>query len=472
MTSAYTDLQTMVAAIRSGRQGATVAAIFDFGGALIDRPRPRHRPHRRHTPADVLVESMHNSRTEAEYRRILQLLSATLAGRTEHEVDELSRRIFQRTVYGYLYPEAWRLIRSHRAAGHTVVLISSLTRFHISPAAAHLGIEHVCCTPMATHDGILTGSPSATTLWGHGKRDAVTSFAAAHAIELEHSYAYAGTVADEPMLSVVGRPVVVNPDDALAEVADRRQWKRLAFHPRRPPRARDYARTAAGFVGLFGGAFVGVASKALTGNRQHMADALMVHAAGYALRATGVRVRVTGAEHAMSPRPAVFLFNHQSQFDIVVLPAALGGGMTGIGKRELTKNPVFGPLLRFVGLTFIDRANTAHAKAALQPVVDTLRAGLSIVVSPEGTRSYTPEVGPFKKGAFHIAIQAEVPVIPVVIRNAGEICWRNAMVARRGTVDVAILDPIDVSGWDPADMDDRVAKVRQLFLDTLLDWPR
>jgi putative phosphoserine phosphatase / 1-acylglycerol-3-phosphate O-acyltransferase len=104
--------------------------------------------------------------------------------------------------------------------------------------------------------------------------------------------------------------------------------------------------------------------------------------------------------------------------------------------------------------------------------VETLRGGLSVAVAPEGTRSYTPEVGPFKKGAFHIAMQAGVPVIPVVIRNAGEICRRNAMVARPGTVDVAILDPIDVSAWDPGDLDDKVAEVRRLFVDTLLNWPR
>ncbi|MBF6248863.1 1-acyl-sn-glycerol-3-phosphate acyltransferase, partial [Nocardia elegans] len=185
----------------------------------------------------------------------------------------------------------------------------------------------------------------------------------------------------------------------------------------------------------------------------------------------GVRVRVSGAHNARSPRPAVFLFNHQSQFDVIIVPYVLGGGVTGIGKKELTRNPVFGPLMRFVGVTFIDRSSTERARAALAPVVDTLRSGLSIAVAPEGTRSYSPEVGPFKKGAFHIALQAGVPVIPVVIRNAGDIAWRNSMIARSGTVDVAILDPIDVRGWDPADLDERVEQVRLLFLRTLLDWP-
>ncbi|WP_157124126.1 lysophospholipid acyltransferase family protein, partial [Nocardia mexicana] len=193
--------------------------------------------------------------------------------------------------------------------------------------------------------------------------------------------------------------------------------------------------------------------------------------AGATLRATGVRVRVTGAEHARDARPAVFLFNHQSQFDMVVLAEVLGSGFTGIVKKEVTRNPVFGPLMRFAGATFIDRTDTAGARAALAPVVETLRGGLSIVVAPEGTRSLTPRVGPFKKGAFHIAVQAGVPIVPMVIRNAGEIAWRNSAVVRKGTVDVAVLPPIDVGGWDPGDMDAEIERVRQLFVDTLLDWP-
>ncbi|BDT95547.1 acyltransferase [Nocardia sputorum] len=470
MTDARADLDAALAAIRSGPQGPAVAAVFDFGGAVVDGPGSRRRPRRK--PADVLLGGLHNHMTDGEYSRFLRELSATLAGRSEQELDELGRRQFKRTGYGYLYPEAWELIRTHRAAGHTIVLATSLTRFHVAPAAAQLGIEHLLYTPMATTDGVLTGYPDGRTLWRNGKAEAVTEFAAAHGVDLGRSYAYAGAIADAPMLSLVGHPVAVNPDDELADTADRRQWARLTFRPRRSPRAGDYARTAAGFAGLLGGALFGVASKAPTKDRQQMADALMAHAARNTLRIAGVHVRVTGAEHAKSPRPAVFLFNHQSQFDIIIVPEVLGGGVTAIGKKELTKNPVFGPLMRFVGVTFIDRADTAQAKAALLPVVETLRGGLSVAVAPEGTRSYTPEIGPFKKGAFHIAIQAGVPVIPVVIRNAGEICWRNAMVARPGTVDVAILDPIDVSAWDPGDLDHNVARVRQLFVDTLLDWPR
>ncbi|WP_433661542.1 HAD-IB family hydrolase [Nocardia sp. CA-128927] len=469
------ELDGTIAEIRSGPQGAQVAAIFDFGGTVVDgfpRQGPFRRLFRRRSTEEVLLRGISNGTTDGEYGRLLNQLTEVLAGKPEADLDALGERLFRRTVYGHLHFEAWQLIRTHQAAGHTVVLVSSLTRFQVAPAAAELGIEHVLTTPMAVQDGILTGHPDGKTLWRNGKAESVREFAIDHDLDLARSYAYADSTADLPLLSLVGHPVPVNPDDQLTAVAAERDWPTLHFSPRQGARPVDYARTTAGFAGLLGGAFYGVAAKWPTRDHRQMADGLLEHAAGNTLSLSGVRLRVTGTANARAPRPAVFLFNHQSQFDIIIVPEVLRGGVTGIGKKELTRNPIFGPLMRFVGVTFIDRSSTDKAKAALAPVVDTLRGGLSIAVAPEGTRSYTPEVGPFKKGAFHIAIQAGVPIIPIVIRNAGEICWRNSMVARPGTVDVAILDPIDVSAWDPNDMDDKVAAVRQLYLDTLLNWPK
>lgn len=80
-------------------------------------------------------------------------------------------------------------------------------------------------------------------------------------------------------------------------------------------------------------------------------------------------------------------------------------------------------------------------------------------------------MGRFKKGAFHIARQASVQVIPVVIRNAGELMWREDAAMRAGTVDICVLDPIDVCAWEADELDDRIAEVRQLFVDTIEDWP-
>ncbi|MEV0250397.1 HAD-IB family hydrolase [Nocardia sp. NPDC050712] len=469
------NLEETLTAIRTGPQGPRIAAIFDFG-AVVDgftRPRLYRRIFQRDATATAtLLGGIRNGLTDGEYSRFLQQASFALAGQREADLDALGVQLFKSTVYGHLYPEAWQLIRTHEAAGHTVVLVSALTRFQVAPAAAMLGIPHVLATPMATVDGTLTGYAEGKTLWRNGKADAVRAFAADRELDLARSYGYADGVSDLPLLTLLGHPTAVNPERKLTVAAAEHRWPVLTFRPRQSPHATDYLRTVAAFIALLGGAFAGVLSKSYTRQRRKMADALMDYGTGATLTVLGVRLRVTsGAEYAHTPRPAVFLFNHQSQFDVIIVPKVLAGGVTGIGKKELTKNPVFGPLMRFVGVTFIDRKDAVGTRAALEPVVRTLRDGLSIAIAPEGTRSYTPEVGPFKKGAFHIARQAGVPVIPIVIRNAGEISWRDSMIARRGTVDVALLPPIDVGAWDPAALDDEVAAVRQLYLDTLLDWP-
>ncbi len=472
------NLSEAISAVRTGPQGPRVAAVFDFGGTVVAGFTPAAAPLRMlrrrdsdHALADTLLTSIRGSRTEGEYERFLQRTTQVWAGRTEQELTDIGERLFRSTIYGHLYPEAWQLIREHQTAGHTVVLATGLTRFQVLPAARELGIEHVLYTAMATSDDVLTGFTEGKPLWRNEKAAAVLRFARAHDIDPADSYAYADAAPDIPLLEALGHPVAVNPGPRMAMTANERDWPTLTFRPRESARISDYARTAAGFAGLLSGAAFGVASRAATRDHRCMADAMIATAADTTLRTTGIRVRVLGGEYARQPRPAMFLFNHQSQFDMVVLAEVLRSGFTAVVKKEVTANPVFGPLLRFAEATFIDRSDTTSAKAALEPVVDTLRGGLSIVVAPEGTRSMTPRIGPFKKGAFHIAIAAGVPIIPIVIRNAGEIAWRNSAIVRRGTVDVAVLPPIDVSGWDPADMDAEIARVRQVFIDTLRDWP-
>jgi putative phosphoserine phosphatase/1-acylglycerol-3-phosphate O-acyltransferase len=122
-------------------------------------------------------------------------------------------------------------------------------------------------------------------------------------------------------------------------------------------------------------------------------------------------------------------------------------------------------------MAFVDRGNTAQARKALEPVVDRINEGYSLAISPEGTRSATPRMARFKKGAFHMAMQAGVPIVPVVIRNAGLHLWRGSMVMRPGTIDVAVLPPVSVADWTTEDLDDRVGEVHAMFRAALEDWP-
>lgn len=465
------DLETLVRTIRSGPQGATIGAIFDLS-AVADLGTSATRRFR--GPDRELQESLFEQLrrgAESSGPEPIERLVTRAAGRTPGELAALGDRVFQRGWYDRLYPESWRLIAEHHAAGHTVVLTGAATESQLRPAATALGITRVLGARPEVAAGRLTGRVTGAVPAGPGKSAAVADFAATHDIDLGHSYLYTGSGADLPLLAQAGTPVPVAPDATLAAAATDRGWSGPAVHPRTAPAAGDYLRTVLGFAALLGGAFFGALSKAHTRNRRTMADALMRYGTRWPLRLCGIRLRVTGAEYARSPRPAVFLFNHQSQFDVLIVPAVLGAGVTGVGKKELIRHPIFGPLMRFVGVTFIDRSNTDRAKASLAPVVHTLRAGLSVAIAPEGTRSYSPHPGRFKKGAFHIAVQAGVPVIPVVIRNAAEIGRRDSMIARPGTVDIAILPPIEITATTPAELDREVAAVRQRYLDTLRDWP-
>jgi putative phosphoserine phosphatase/1-acylglycerol-3-phosphate O-acyltransferase len=93
------------------------------------------------------------------------------------------------------------------------------------------------------------------------------------------------------------------------------------------------------------------------------------------------------------------------------------------------------------------------------------------MIAPEGTRLDTTSVGPFKKGPFRIAMAAGIPIVPIVIRNAEIIAARNSTTMNPGTVDVAVFPAIPVSDWTVDTLTDRIAEVRQLYVDTLADWP-
>ena len=204
----------------------------------------------------------------------------------------------------------------------------------------------------------------------------------------------------------------------------------------------------------------------MTGSRREAVDLGITLAGEVGSVLAGVRLDVHGAEH-LATRPAVFIFNHQSQLDVLILAKLLRGGFTGVAKKELANSPGFGLMFRLADVAFVDRHDTAQAHKALQPAVQKLREGISLAIAPEGTRSATPALGPFKKGAFHVAMQAGVPIVPIVIRNSGELMWRGATTIHAGTVQVAVLPPVPTTGWVAGELDCPLHEVRGQYLATL-----
>ncbi len=127
---------------------------------------------------------------------------------------------------------------------------------------------------------------------------------------------------------------------------------------------------------------------------------------------------------------------------------------------------------KIMDAAFIDRDDPKKAIEGLKKVEELARKGLSILIAPEGTRLDTTEVGPFKKGPFRIAMSAGIPIVPIVIRNAEVIAARDSSTFNPGTVDVVVYPPIPVDDWTHDNLSERIAEVRELYLDTLKDWPQ
>jgi putative phosphoserine phosphatase/1-acylglycerol-3-phosphate O-acyltransferase len=352
-----------------------------------------------------------------------------------------------------------------------VAIATSATRYQAAPIAEELGIEHLLCTRATVRGGRLTGGVEGAPLWGAGKAAAVCDFAKQHGIVLSRSYGYANGNEDIAFLNTVGHATAVNPKPALIAAADREGWTVSRFSARRKASALTRARSLGAYCALAATSLGGLVYAVTTGKKRKAAELVSALGSDAMLAITGVKVEAQGERHLWAHRPALFLFNHQSIVDGYVLLTLLRRGFTGIAKKEVAKMPLLGQILRAMDFAFIDRSNTRSAKEAMQPAIDRLRHGMSIVIAPEGTRSLTPRLGQFKKGAFHIAIEAGAPVVPVVIRNTYEVMPRGSLLFRPGTVQVCVLPPIDVTTWKVEELDRRVADVRALFQRTLDNWP-
>jgi putative phosphoserine phosphatase / 1-acylglycerol-3-phosphate O-acyltransferase len=209
----------------------------------------------------------------------------------------------------------------------------------------------------------------------------------------------------------------------------------------------------------------------LTRSRRRGVNFLMANWPPLLLAANGVQLNVVGKDNLTAQRPAVFIFNHRNNFDPMIAAALVRDDWTGVGKKELESDPLAGRLGRLMDAVYIDRNDPAAAVESLHKIEELAAKGLSVLIAPEGTRHDAIGVGPFKKGPFRIAMAAGIPIVPVVIRNAEEIAARNSSTINAGTVDVAVFPPMEVTDWTLTNLSDRIAEVRQLYLDTLMNWP-
>jgi len=417
--------------------------------------------------AEAVAGTLRFGMKRTSFPSFLEETSSDLVGLSEQELLEQGERVFAKHLVTDIYPESRVLVEAHQRRGHTVAIVSSATHFQIDALAVELGIEHVLCTELEFDQGKFTGKVQRPACWQEGKADAARGFAALHDIDLSASYFYSDSHDDLALLDLVGKPRLVNPDQELARVGSRRGWPVYEFSSRGRPGARELAGLVGSLASLGPAAMIGLPAALASGSLRKGADLMLSTYAELTTTLTGVSLNVEGEEHLWSHRPAVFIFNHQSGLDSLLMAQLTRRDVVGVAKKELETAPILGPLMKAAGVVFVDRGDRAKAIEAMKPAVDAMRKGLSVVIAPEGTRSATKKLGKFKRGAFHMAMAAGVPIVPVVLKNTLDALPRDAIVIRAATVEVVVHPPIPTADWKREDLDQQIAKIEALYRETL-----
>ncbi len=453
--------------------GPQIAAFFDFDGTIIYGYSAFTYLREQIKRGDVGVREMLKLlRTMADFglgnmafSTMMSLTSQFLYGVKEEEYIKLGDRLYEKHISKLIYPESRALIEAHLKKGHTVAIISAATPYQVTAAAHDLGIEHVRCTRLEVRDGKFTGNVIRPTCYAMGKVDAAQQLADKYGADMEQSYFYSDSDEDIHLLEHVGKPRPLNPNSRLRRTARGRGWPVQDFSSRGRVGVRDYVRTFATQASMVTSFLAGLPIYAITGSLNKSRNFSTSLFAETACAIAGVELDVEGEEHVWAHRPCVFVFNHQSQADVLVLPYLLRRDLAGVGKKEIGDIPVLGKLFQYAGTVLIDRQNTASAVEAMRPLVDVIqKEGRSVTIAPEGTRSTSTHLGRFKKGAFHLAMQAGVPVVPIVIHNAIDVAPKAEFVLRPATVKVTVLPAVDTSDWRPETIDEHVEQVRDMFL--------
>lgn len=407
------------------------------------------------------------TRGTLDFEQALRTPFMMLAGEPEARFNDIAQSAFKKHWRDAIYPEALELIAAHRRHGHRIVIVSSATRYQIAPIAAELGISEIICTELAVEDGLFTGELVGPPCWGEHKLVAAQRYGERHRIALEDCYFYTDAFEDLPLLEKVGYPCALNPDRKLEQHCRTQQWPWCRFTSRQQPRAQDVLRTA-----LAWGAFVpALAMGAFSWLRNRSLKASASRSfqmwSELGLLAAGVELNVKGRQHLWTHRPAIFVFNHQSMLDGFALPALLQGQFTVMGKKEAGDVPIIGKTVAAAGFILFDRSDPQKAREACARAAEQIRAGSSLLIAPEGTRSYSNKLLPFKKGAFHVALETRVPIVPIVLRNTSELWPRSSQFMRSGTLDVEVLPPIATTHWKVETLQEHVDAIRQLFLERL-----
>jgi 1-acyl-sn-glycerol-3-phosphate acyltransferase len=217
---------------------------------------------------------------------------------------------------------------------------------------------------------------------------------------------------------------------------------------------KNFLRTGAVMVAAASTAVVGPAVVALAFGDELAPDPLLRLWCNNLLRAAGVRDEVHGLERLPAGN-AVYVCNHQSNFDPVLIYARLGKHLRFIAKRELFKIPIFGAALRATGMIPVDRSGSERDKKAIGRAVEAVvQKRTSLLFFAEGTRDPNGELRPFKKGAAILALSAQVPLVPLAVAGTKDVMHKQSLLIHGGRPTVLwVGEPISTAGKSLQDRD-------------------
>jgi 1-acyl-sn-glycerol-3-phosphate acyltransferase len=181
----------------------------------------------------------------------------------------------------------------------------------------------------------------------------------------------------------------------------------------------------------------------------------------------GLTFSVHGAEKVVPGQSYIVTPNHQSNTDILALVTVLPVPFRWVIKKELLRVPLFGGALAATGAIALDRANRAQSVQTLRAGTDKLAGGWSVLIYPEGTRTPDGNLLPFKKGAFMMAVQTGIPILPVTSNGAYKIMPKQTLLFRRGHITVTIGDSINTEGMTEKDVPELMEKTREAIAKNL-----
>lgn len=186
------------------------------------------------------------------------------------------------------------------------------------------------------------------------------------------------------------------------------------------------------------------------------------------LRAAGARVVVSGRDHLADDETYLFVANHQSNLDPPMIFCYVGQNVGALAKKELRRVPVLGQGMALAHIIPIDRSNRERAIESTRAGAREMRRGHSLMAFPEGTRSPDGRMQEFKKGAFFMALEAGVRIVPIAINGTRLVMPKGRSISIPGTVSLEILPPINTLGWDATEISGLVEKVSSAIRERLM----